>query len=92
LVFPDKHIRFSESLLGLGSMILSSLTSPKHVDNLWQELRNTQNDSGLFCNHNFENLVLAIDILFAMGMLKMTPGGFLQVTEITKLQKLKSTK
>ncbi|MDP1596913.1 MAG: hypothetical protein Q8L70_08650 [Methylotenera sp.] len=90
MVFPDKHIRFSESLLGLGSFVLASLNTSSHIDNLWQELKKTQNHDGLFSTHNFENLVLAVDILFALGLLKMTPGGFLQLNETTNLQEIAS--
>ena len=32
---PDKHVRFAESLLGLGSFVLEALDEPRTIDELW---------------------------------------------------------
>lgn len=78
MVFPDKHIRFSESLLGLGSLVLESLSKPKNIDELWKELKGVQQTQNLFITHNFENLVLATDILYAIGMIENYENGTLR--------------
>ena len=88
MVFPDKHIGFSESLLGLGSLVLDSLSTPKSIDSLWQELKRVQQQDHLFVSHNFENLVLAVDVLFAIGLLTMNTSGLLQKKASSKIEKM----
>ena len=81
MVLPDKHIRFSESLLGLGALVLDLLSSPKPIDSIWQDLKNIQSlESDLYSSHNFENLVLSVDLLFAMGLVALNNSGDLEKT------------
>jgi len=63
---PDKHIKFSESLLGLGSFALESLVEPKTIDDLWAEFSRARDRGEFPSPHSFENLVLAVDALFAI--------------------------
>lgn len=88
MVLPDKHIGFSESLLGLGSFILEMLFKPKNVDTLWQDLKNTQNSDKMFTSHNFENLVLSVDILFAIGLIAINDNGHLMKTSPKNIIKI----
>jgi hypothetical protein len=75
MVLPDKHIRFSESLLGLGALVLESLDVPKSIDALWNELH-PQMESGAFpARHTFDNLVLAADLLYAVGTVTLNRNG-----------------
>lgn len=38
-LLPEKHIRTSESIIGLGAAILSSLfEKPKNLDGLWKDI------------------------------------------------------
>lgn len=64
---PDKHIKFSESLLGLGSFALEKLASPQTIDDLWVEFCKCRNNGAYPSPHSFENLVLAVDTLYAIG-------------------------
>lgn len=75
MVLPDKHIRFSESLLGLGALVLESLNVPKNIDALWDELRSRMGDNEFPARHSFDNLVLAVDILFAVGAITLNRSG-----------------
>lgn len=78
MLLPDKHIRFSESLLGLGSFVLESLDAPKSIDALWADLH-LQIERGAFPTpHTFDNLVLTVDILFAMGAVALNRNGRLE--------------
>lgn len=67
MLMPDKHIRFSESLLGLGSFLLESLMSPRTIDDLWIDYGKARMSGKYPAPHTFENLVLAVDVLFAIG-------------------------
>jgi hypothetical protein len=70
MLMPDKHIDYSESILGLGSFVLDVLNQPRTLDALWDlylRARATQNFLG---DHSFENLILALDVLFALGAIR----------------------
>lgn len=67
MLMPDKHINFSESLLGLGSFVLDALTVPQTIDDLWDRYGKSWKAGNYPSPHTFENLVLAIDVLFAVG-------------------------
>lgn len=69
MLMPDKHIRFAESLVGLGSFVLEVLDEPKTIDELWILLGRHEASDTFPAAHSFENLVLTIDALFAIGAL-----------------------
>lgn len=69
MLMPDKHIRFAESLLGLGSFVLDSLGEPKTIDELWGEFCRARKKEAFPAPHSFENLVMAVDALYALGTL-----------------------
>ncbi len=64
---PDKHITFSESFLGLGSFVLATLIAPQTIDDLWEKYSNARKSGNYPSSHSFENLVLTVDVLFAVG-------------------------
>ena len=35
MILPSKHIRFAESLMGLGGILLSIINEPKTIDEIW---------------------------------------------------------
>ena len=75
MLLPDKHIRFAESLLGLGAFVLEELERPKSLDALWAALRNHMEKQRMPATHTFDNLVLAVDVLFAIGAVTLNPDG-----------------
>lgn len=66
MLMPDKHISFSESLLGLGGYIVSQIKSPKSVDALWKAYQTDCSQSVYPFRHSFDNLMLAIIFLYAI--------------------------
>lgn len=78
MLLPDKHIRLSESLLGLGSFLLGLIRNPVTVDGIWLEYRKAR-DSGAFpAHHTFENVVLALDVLFTIGAIDVQADGLIK--------------
>lgn len=67
MLMPDKHIKFGESLLGLSSYVLESLTNPRTIDDLWSDYRTAVNQGRYPASHSFEHLVLAVDVLFTIS-------------------------
>ena len=75
-LLPDKHVGFSESLLGLGALVLQRLDRPKTLDELWQELRHhpsiRDRANGTI---RLETLSLAVTVLFCIGATRLNSDG-----------------
>jgi hypothetical protein len=74
MLLPDKHISFAESLLGLGAFVLENIRVPQDIDALWRAFEKVR-DRQFPAHHGFDNLVLAVDMLYAMGALEMAQDG-----------------
>lgn len=77
MLLPDKHIRFSESLLGLGAFVLEEIETTKNLDTLWIALRKAMATDQMPATHSIDNLVLAIDMLYGIGALQLSDDGTL---------------
>jgi len=68
MILPSKHIRISESLLGLSAFLLKYLNDgPKTVDNLWFKVVKQNDSNKSFSYHGFDNMILALNYLFMIG-------------------------
>lgn len=76
-LLPHKHIRFSESLIGLAGFVRQLLKEPRSIDELWEILN--QDKSGWLYKPTFDQVVIAVVILFALGQLIEGELGRLQV-------------
>ena len=75
MILPSKHIRFSESLLGLGGKLLSLLTKPLTIDELWRKFSKINNTKEFPAYHSFDNMVLALNFLFLIGSIDINEEG-----------------
>lgn len=75
MLLPAKHIALSESLLGLGGLLLEMLVSPKGIDELYLECNKRFRAKEYPSYHSFENVVLALDFLFAVGAVTQDKQG-----------------
>ena len=75
MLLPNKHITLAQSIIGLGSFTLEALEKPKTVDALWVEFQAVNNTARFPAYHTFENMMLAIDFLFAIGAIKEGQNG-----------------
>lgn len=77
MILPSKHINLSESLLGLGGVLLTFLRhKPYTIDGLWQEYSKINNTRDRFpAYHSFDNVVLAIDLLYMIGAIGLNEKG-----------------
>lgn len=75
MILPSKHIRFSESFLGLGGIILSFLKVPKTIDELWVQYSKINDTVRFPAYHDFDNVVLALDYLFLIGAIEINFEG-----------------
>lgn len=74
MILPTKHIRISESLIGLGGYLLKFLKEPITIDHIWIKYENVNNKK-FPAYHNFDNLVLALNLLFIMGIVEINEKG-----------------
>lgn len=74
MILPTKHIRISESLIGLGGYLLKLLHEPMTIDNLWLKF-SKHNNHQFPAYHNFDNVVLSLNLLFIMGIIEINENG-----------------
>lgn len=78
-LLPHKHVRFSDSILGIGGLVKSVLKEPMTVDEIWSVIhKNSQLWPGKI---NFTNMVLGIYVLFAIGHIELLENGRLKVID-----------
>lgn len=79
-LLPEKHVRMSESLIGLGAIVLASLNSgAKDLDAIWGFVKD---DSTVKRSVNgsitFDVVVLSVDLLFAIGAIQINGEGAIE--------------
>ena len=75
MLTPKKHINNAESILGLGSFVLQTLSSPKTMDEIWDLFRKAVKVETYTSSHTFDNVTLAIDFLFSIGVVNENEFG-----------------
>lgn len=81
MILPSKHIRLSESLLGLGGILLTITKEPVTVDDIWFKYSQINNSKNKFpAYHNFDNVILALNYLFLIGAIEINNGKIKNVS------------
>lgn len=76
-LLPHKHTLFSESLIGIAGFLNSILpVNSLTIDELWTLVEINQKEYP--SNVNFEQMILATDILFAINIINLLPDGRIQ--------------
>ena len=68
MIHPTKHIPVELTLLGVGAVIITELSRPRTVSNLWTAVRD-QKTVG-----TFERFVLALTMLHSLGAVTYEGG------------------
>ena len=71
MILPTKGIAPDRALITLGAQVLQTLSEPKTVSRVWDELRNI-NETRV--QLTFDWFVLALDFLFLIGAVSFTRG------------------
>jgi len=74
MILPTKHINFSQSLLGLGAYVLSQLSTPKTIDELWSDYLDDYKNKVYLAKHSFDNLVMTIIFLYSIDSVTENNG------------------
>jgi len=68
MIHPTKHIKLSNSLLGVGATLLKYLDRNRTVTSLWNETRTLPEIK------TFDRFTLGLDFLFMMGVINFQDG------------------
>jgi len=68
MILPTKHIPTSQSLLGVGAVLLPMLGRDTTITRLWEQARVHPEVA------TFERFVLALDLLFTLDLIDFTGG------------------
>lgn len=72
-LIPHKHVRFSDSIIGLSGHLRNLLIEPHTLDELWAQI--DSDTSPWKSRPSFSHLILAVDVLFAIGVVKLVGDG-----------------
>jgi hypothetical protein len=72
-LLPHKHVRFCDSLLALAGYVRTLLNQPRTIDELWTLMGSA--DAHWPTHPTFNQLMLAVDVLFALSELQMLSDG-----------------
>ena len=80
MILPTKHIRFSESILGLAGYLLNYIKTNTScsIDELWDYCQHSTTNSHCFVNQSFDNIIKAVDLLYMMGIVELNEEGKVQ--------------
>jgi hypothetical protein len=78
-LLPHKHVRFCDSILALAGYLRQLLVEPRTIDELWTLV--DRDNSGWPARPSFSHIVLAVDVLFAIGQVKVYQGCRIQALE-----------
>ena len=67
MILPNKNIILSNSLLGLGQIILENLNARETTSSLWSKVRGEKINS-------FEKFVLVLDFLYTLKLININNG------------------
>lgn len=73
MIKPDKNIKLSYSLIGVGALVLTQIATPITISSLWQKIRHYEEIA------NFEKFVLTLDFLFMCNLVKFENGLLVRI-------------
>ena len=75
MILPSKHIKLSESFIGLGGFLLKLLNKPMSIDDLWQDFQKVNNTPQYPAYHSFDNIILGVNLLYFIGAVEIDEKG-----------------
>lgn len=78
-MIPHKHVRFIDSIIALSGHIRQLLIEPHTLDELWAKI--DSGSSGWKSRPSFSHLILAVDLLYAIGAVNLVGDGRISLCE-----------
>jgi hypothetical protein len=76
---PDKHVKFSESILALAGWARQELVSPMTLDGLWSRLQQQKSKHPWLKEANFERLTYAVLMLYSICEVELLEEDRIQI-------------
>lgn len=76
MILPTKHIPAEHTLLGVGAVVLGNMTEASTVSAVWHRVRKHA------AVGTFDRYVLALDLLYVLGMVEIREDGLLVRSEV----------
>jgi hypothetical protein len=74
MILPTKHLPQDRALLSIGAEILSELTEPRSVSELWEAVREARGKNPSATPLSFDWFVLALNLLYAISAVDHSNG------------------
>jgi len=74
MILPTKHLPSDKALLTLGAEVLLILDEPRTVSQVWDRVRAKNSGSTPKRAIGYDWFVLSLDLLFAMGTIRIDRG------------------
>ncbi|GAB3958030.1 hypothetical protein GCM10029978_001950 [Actinoallomurus acanthiterrae] len=74
MITPTKGIEPDRALLSVGAQVLQQLNEPTSVSQTWFKLKSWRKEAGHQAPISFGWFTLALDILYAMGLVEFRDG------------------
>jgi len=68
MILPSKHITEGQALIGVGAVVLRHIERQQTITSLWDKVRDEP------AVGTFERFVLALDLLFMVGVIDLSKG------------------
>lgn len=74
MILPSKHLSQDRALLTVGAEILRRLPQPVAMSTLWEEMQRGPSAHKTFPPMRYNAFVLALDLLFLIGVIAIQDG------------------
>lgn len=74
MIAPDKYVSLNRSLLGVGAAVIREMGEGKTITSLWEACK------GMPEVGTFQRFVLALDLLFLLGIVEMNSGSIMRAS------------
>jgi hypothetical protein len=86
VLLPTKTLSPGRSLVGIGASVLMLLTEPKPVSRVWDEYKKALTRVPNSPTVTFGWFVLALDLLFAFGVIEFDHNRLVKTSDVTPAQ------
>lgn len=72
---PRKHLKLSESILGLSAFVLRFVTQERTFDDIYEYIQDLQSLGEIPSKHGMDNIILALNFLYSIDSISLQANG-----------------
>lgn len=73
MILPNKYLKESEAILGIGAILMQKIPSSIFISDLWESVKEISNIG------NFERFILGLDLLFLLDLIKIENNKIIKI-------------